>query len=107
MRTQPVGRRHRRTSRRPGGGSALRALPGQGLADRPDPDLAVAISFAVAVNVPTAVFADGWAFWLSSHLPLLSLGSSPENAATADRARELAGLPVPGPGPGRAVHRLV
>lgn len=43
----------------------------------------MSVSFVVAVNVPTAVFVDGWAFWLSLHVPLLSFGSSPENRTTA------------------------
>jgi hypothetical protein len=51
-----------------------------------DPSLAVAyclsVSVIVAVNVLTAVFADGSAFWLSLHLPLLSFGRSPENRTT-------------------------
>src|SRR5208282_840210 len=50
---------------------------------RPRGGYCLSVSFVVSVNVPTAVFADGWAFWLSLHLPLLSLGRSPENRTTA------------------------
>src|ERR1700746_766621 len=58
--------------------SGGRPVPGAGPPGRGS-GYCLTISLIVAVNVATAVFADGRAYLLVLHVPLLNFGSSPEN----------------------------